>query len=902
MELRFAPIAPWHLIVTGSAVAVTLVVIVLLLLRRAPLFSQKRAIRVVIVALLLLAFGLFIIAGWNPILTTVPDPARTHLVVLADVSESVLRAPDSWLKIRDVSTLLEQSIQKLEPEQRARSYGSIVTFGEGPRDFQTNLRITQLPATLRQLDARNMASNSSTDIAAGLKRAGELIQSTGGQGVVLLISDGNELTGDARSAAQQLAQRGIPVHVLPVFGSAPRVGIASADLPRQVNGGAKTFMRALLSNSQEHAAEGTVIVQANVGMNSESRFASEEKNSAAPIAPSAQSFLSWDLEFHGAGIQFADLAWIPQDGSGEQRRRFFTHVLEPLRLLVIGGDNSWLPILPAGMFEAEQIEPLQLPNYDLAEWDAVVLSAVSAEQFPPGALDALANAVSKEGVGLMVMNGGPRSTNPEVPTILMSYDKTPIEALLPVISGPRPFMDEPPERNVVFAIDRSGSMSGVPLALAKAIAYQIIQTEMRPADHLYVLFFDTESELVVSDLVTDPQGKVRARQLMDPIGIGGGTDPTKVLQAIGGRRLAECGLILITDLGFDLNILKRQRPECQRTIFAIGHDSIPSDPNVQQFGQVIPAPHNFDPSSVRLTYFEPEERKKFFEEGEFTLLQTDSWGRQARADSLPVPELEMNGSAVTHIKPDKDPKTGITSATELEGVRDQPIDPVLAYRANGAGYVGVLTSAIPTSWQDDPVARQAVGAWLKRLIAYQARNRYDFKIVDSGQRLRIQVAIKNPEATGESTAAILPQVIALEGAIEIGGNVVARKFVRDPEIPATFSATFDVPRTTEAREGMLVLTESGRDALLRPQRIRIIIPPASSISATPATESFSAGLNEELLRDIAEMGGGIYEPKPGDLLLSSRSETPIETPVWQYFLVAGLVALLISIGLERLRL
>ena len=56
-----------------------------------------------------------------------------------------------------------------------------------------------------------------------------------------------------------------------------------------------------------------------------------------------------------------------------------------------------------------------------------------------------------------------------------------------------------------------------------------------------------------------------------------------------------------------------------------------------------------------------------------------------------------------------------------------------------------------------------------------------------------------------------------------------------------------------------MLKESGPGALVRPQRIPMLVPPRQPLAGRRVAESFSFGLNEPLLRAMAKAGSGSYD-------------------------------------------
>ena len=96
------------------------------------------------------------------------------------------------------------------------------------------------------------------------------------------------------------------------------------------------------------------------------------------------------LVFRSPGLHFVDVSLSGPNGVA-QHRRFYTHVTQRPKIRAVGGDTRWIAALPADVFDVTQVGPAELAAPDrLQDVDAVVISGVGADRFPPGVLDRLA--------------------------------------------------------------------------------------------------------------------------------------------------------------------------------------------------------------------------------------------------------------------------------------------------------------------------------------------------------------------------------------------------------------------------------------------------------------------------------------------------------------------------------
>ena len=165
-------------------------------------------------------------------------------------------------------------------------------------------------------------------------------------------------------------------------------------------------------------------------------------------------------------------------------------------------------------------------------------------------------------------------------------------------------------------------------------------------------------------------------------------------------------------------------------------------------------------------------------------------------------------------------------------------------------------------------------------------------LTEQGHDVEIDIALA-PEGDR------LPQVDRMEASVEIPGAPALEVSVRrDDEAPATFRARLTLPSSDRAFDATLVLKESGAGALVRPQRIPVLLPPRQPLSGRRVAESFSFGLNEPLLRAMAQAGSGSYdavERLSGDRPLVAGGRIDL----WPFAAALGCIAYLAAILARR---
>ncbi len=149
----------------------------------------------------------------------------------------------------------------------------------------------------------------------------------------------------------------------------------------------------------------------------------------------------------------------------------------------------------------------------LLAFDAIMLADLPATSMLPKQMQWLKQYVSDFGGGL-IMTGSENSFG------LGGYFKTPVEEVLPLVSR---FEKEKqkPSLAMVLVIDKSGSMSGEPIALARQAARAAAEL-LSPQDQLAVIGFDNSPQLFLDLTSAGNQGAIASA--IDSIEAGGGTD------------------------------------------------------------------------------------------------------------------------------------------------------------------------------------------------------------------------------------------------------------------------------------------------------------------------------------------------------------------------------------------
>jgi len=904
MVLKFQPITPW----TQLSLIVLFILVAIYtyqgVFKRWKSLAQHPRIRAWVGSLTYLSSLGFALALLNPIQITLPNiqQGAVHVAVIVDVSGSTMRQ-EGWISHKPlIRRSLADGVNTLSVEYRQQGSASLLTVkGDVTSEM---FPLDQLLFRFDQLTPARFAAGTGSQIGDSLDKAVENVRQSGGLGLIVLATDGYDSESNLLERAKIVQQAGIPIWIIPIGSTRPERGLSAVYLPNEADEGTPIILRGVVVNDSLDD------VLLNFGMvKYQDEQDSEPLTSMVEIPLSSAGYapIREDITFSGVGLRQLDVSITEVGMTAPTTRRLYTHVTRPLKILAVGGDFSWVATTVTREFaQIEQVTPQTFSAIeDLAAYDAVVINAVPASEFTPTDLSRLAEAVEVNGLGLMVVNGNHRLADPESPTVLHTFQNSPIGPLLPVSTLPRPFTPEPPPRQVVMLMDISGSMAGAPLTKEQQLTAYIIEELLRDVDTLDIILFDTAPIHLVESRKMDSAGKQFALSLLSKIGIGGGTDPETALALIKNRQFTECGLIFMSDGGFSDSGLARVRPDCQITAFEIGVSTPSSNGAINEIADPIAVPLDFDPATLQVPFFEHEERERFFEPELFSMLSTTELIGDT---SVYVPEARLNGNAIAYLcdvsVPEEDigcfgKKSRQTALTYA--VRPKWRDPILAFGLSGGGMVGVFASAwdAPQLTVPNTDGRLPIETWLEHIVAYSARDRYLFDIRESGERLQINLSLKQQNG-------VLPDIPSMSVSLLWEGTQIPFTAMRDPNNPSSFLIEGILPAREnstlailEVRESTEIRSDAGiTSQRLQPQRIPILIGPPL-FSASQQDESSTYGIDDLTLQTLALMTGGVYRPQEDIWFEQNQTLPRVIEAYWPILVVFSGISYLTAIAARR---
>jgi Mg-chelatase subunit ChlD len=493
----------------------------------ADLPIAQRVVSVVLRAsfLALLALGLARVAR-----TATTQKACT--VYLVDVSDSV---PDASLE--DARAEIQRGLDAKPADAVVR----VITFARRPRVVSLPDDAKEMPPIQRH-DAPGAKTGfgAGTDLASALQLAYGLYPA-GYLRRAVLLSDGVQTDGDLLAETNRARRFGVKIFTVPYHRPVPgEVAVRDLRAPDRVRVGEPFELHGQIFASRPE----TVKITLKQG---EAINGLDGVRTIDLKAGDNDVLFKSVVRVPGEVTYGLDVTDIPEDRFAENNRYAVTLAVpgRPSVLYVEGNTQraSYLAsALTAQDFDVDVRGPSELPSSlrELERYDFVILSDAPADQVSLTQQDAIEQYVRDLGGGFLFAGG-------ENGYGLGGWYHTTIERILPVRMDAEKRRDEPGVA-MVLVIDRSGSMSGLPLEMAKAAARATADT-LSPDDLLEVIAFDSQPTRIVK--MTPARQRARIQNDIARITPGGGTEIFAALdaayQSLTVTRARRKHVILLTD-------------------------------------------------------------------------------------------------------------------------------------------------------------------------------------------------------------------------------------------------------------------------------------------------------------------------------------------------------------------
>jgi uncharacterized membrane protein len=801
------------------------------------------------------------------------DAHRIATVLLVDVSDSV-----SDQALGDAKQTIASFYAKKGPEDVLR----LVTFAERPRrvELEQGGKLA-LPESLRHAP-RGQAASASTNIEGALELAYALFP-PGYLKRAVLVSDGVETEGNLLAEAGRARSLGVRLWAVPYRRPLPpEVAVVALRLPDKVDVGqsfevaadvyasrASKVRAKLYQGEALNGLDGVRELELKPGPN-EIKFQSVVRVGGEVTYDLKLDALEAD-EFAANNAYSATLdvpgrpAVLYVEGQ-LQRASYFANALGTQQFDV---DTRAAAAFPASLRELER-------------YDFVAISDVPKEALNPAAQDLVEKYVRDLGGGFLFAGG-------DAGYGLGGWAHTTFERLLPVRMDAQR-RKEMPDVAMMLVIDRSGSMTGLPMEMAKAACIATLGA-LSPDDLLELIAFDSTPVRYVK--LQQARYRSRIQNDIERIQPGGGTEIFSALdmayQDLSVVRARRKHVILLTD-----------GQSSEQGIRDLVQGMIASSITVTTVGLGEGVKQDLlrtiaDAGGGRFHYVpDPNSLPKIFTR------ETEMISQQAAVDEwFPV---EQVGSAefLKGIAIGSAPLLHGYVATELKPPPAQLIlqsdrgDPILARWRVGLGWAIAWTSDVKNHWAVDWLKWSGYprfwGQLVREHMRVKRRRELDMKTEVSGSRVRATVdAFTADERFDDGVDSKL--------FVSPAGKPSERREVAMKQVaPGRYEADFEL-----AGFGSYVLRaeHARRDA----DGNRKPFATSTGRVSNPYPREYSSFEPDiEKLTRAASVGGGAIDPNPQAVFDAGGEKITYQKDLWSRFVLAAIVAFLLDLLVRRVRI
>ncbi|MSP26536.1 MAG: VWA domain-containing protein [Myxococcales bacterium] len=685
-------LAPWFLVVLGWTLA------------DLPWQQQLLTVLTRIAFVALLALGLA-----RPVRSATSE--KIAAVVMVDVSDSV-----SDEALADA----QKVVLELHAKKRPGDVVKVVSFAKRPRlvtgtvgeSGGTEDGVATVPVVVRHAPrpepAAAASAAASTARAAVSLQSGAVSASSEGAGSNLeaalqlayglfppgflrravLVTDGVETDGDVLAEANRAKDYGVRLHTVPYRREAPgEVAVRELVLPERVKVGEPFAVKATIYATRATRARAR-LYQAETLNGLDGVRALELQPGDNEVSFNSVVRLPGEMTYR------LELDELPVDRFRENNHVATTVDVpgRPQVLYVEGAPQHAGPLsraLTAQQFDVDVRPVVGFPGslQELERYDFLVVSDVAKEQLGISAQSLIEQYVRDLGGGFLFAGG-------ENGYGLGGWGNTTIERLLPVRMDAEK-INKTPSVAMVLVVDHSGSMSGLPMEMAKAAAKATVDV-LAPDDVISVVVFDQSPDTVVK--MQPARNRARIKNLIAQVQPAGGTEIFSALdRAYNIMNVTEARkkhVILLTDGRAPTSGIRELVTQMIAESITVTSVGVGGDVDLQLLKMIADVGggrfHEVpDPNSLPRIFTKETEmisRQAAVEEW-FPVVQTGNATFLKRIDTRTAPLL--HGYVSTKLKP--------PPAVELLACADTD-EPILARWRVGTGWALAWTSDVKTRW------------------------------------------------------------------------------------------------------------------------------------------------------------------------------------------------------------
>lgn len=679
----------------------------------------------------------------------------------------------------------------------------------------------------------------------------------------------------------------IPIDTVPLkVRDTPEVQVAAVEVPAQVREGEPFYVEVVINSNHEDEGLVEVFRGAHKVLSENRKLKPGENRFRFQQSITGERLAQYTVKI--GGLKTDTLL----DNNTESGLVFTTG--KP-RVLLIESDPKLAQQLVWALQQEEievDVRPVEgMPESlaDLQNYELLALSNVPATALSQRQMELARTYVQDLGGGFMML-GGDQSFG------LGGYYKTVLEEILPVRSDFEK-EKEKPSLGMVLVIDKSGSMGGDKMEMAKEAAKSAAEL-LGPRDQLGVIAFDGDY-YVVSEFQS-AANKARIIDDISRIEAGGGTTMYPAMEEayniLQGSTAKLKHVIMLTD-GIsspgDFEGMAQQMVSSRMTCscVAVGEGSdIKLLEDIARIGQG--------------RYFEatdPATLPQIFAK------ETMTASKSAINEQPFVPQVIRPTPALGDIDFETAPFLLGYVVTRPKATCEfilatEAGDPLLCWWRYGLGTTVAFTSDAKSRWGAEWLTWPGYSKFWAQVVR-QSMRKNDVKgvIVDVKQeRRRATVTLDAIDPTGKFLNQAETEVTVIDP--QLG----QRKLEMKQTAPGRYVAEFDTNASGAYHMNLSQKTAGG--TLLHQQTRGLIVGYPDELRLRPT--------NEELLKSLAAATGGRFDPRPEDLFAepalptgspglgttsaNTQRTVPRSTPLWPYLVSVAILLFVLDVALRRI--
>jgi len=699
----------------------------------------------------------------------------------------------------------------------------------------------------------------------------------------VLLSDGVETRGDLLAEAHRASEFGVKLSTVPFARPVPaEVAVQNLAIPAGIKVGEPFFVTADIYASQASSArarlyqgdvlnglDGVRTLQLEAGKN-EVKFRSVVRVGGS---------VSYKLELDA----------LPADQFPENNQ-FVTSLEVPGRpsVLYVEGQPARATYLASALgaqqFDVDVRGPTALPRSlsELERYDFFVLSDVPAEQVDQSVQDLTERYVRDLGGGFLFAGG-------EAGYSLGGWNNTTIERLLPVNMDTERQKDMPGVA-MALVIDRSGSMTGLPIEMAKAACRATVET-LRPDDLVEVIAFDSQPKRFVK--MQPARYHSRIQNDVSTIQPGGGTAIFPALDAayqdISVVEARKKHVILLTDGRADSDGIRDLVGAMIAEGITVTTVGLGDGADADLLRLIADAGggryhHVPDPNSLPRIFTRETEmltRQSAVQEW-FPVRQT------ANADFLKGLSVAhaplLHGYVATQLKPP--PAQQILTSDQGE--------PILARWRVGLGWALAWTSDVKNNWAVDWLRWNDFGRFWGQLVRehMRAKHRRELDMATRVAGGHVHASVDAFGADGGFDNDMQSRLIAT-GPLPGGER---REYLMRQTAPGRYQADFELDGY-----GSFLLRAEHYKTDAEGHKVPVGVS-FGQVSQPYPGEYARLDPDLDLLERAALTSGGQFKPAPDTLFDAAGQVVSYDEPLWQRFILLAIACFLFDLLMRRVRL